>query len=116
MKDTGFSVPGRSIGRFATAYERDNAATGEAVVEDAPDGLGAGHRCSRAVAAGSSRPRTTTSPSPRLCSRAVPTAVSGCSRGRRVTLMTSDHLTSAQKAVSGFWPGYFDNTRWGRSG
>jgi CubicO group peptidase (beta-lactamase class C family) len=36
-----------------------------------------------AVAAGSSRPPTTTSPSPRLCSRAEPTTASGCSRGRR---------------------------------
>jgi CubicO group peptidase (beta-lactamase class C family) len=26
--------------------------------------------------------------------------------------MTSDHLTPAQKAVSGFWPGYFDDTSW----
>src|SRR5262245_58124624 len=38
MKDTGFSVDGLSIGRLATAYERDNGATGEPVVEDAPDG------------------------------------------------------------------------------
>jgi len=38
MKDTGFSVSGGSLDRLATAYERDNAATGEPVVEDAPDG------------------------------------------------------------------------------
>ena len=38
MKDTAFSVGGESIGRLATAYERDNAATGEPVVEDGPDG------------------------------------------------------------------------------
>ena len=38
MKDTAFSVDGESIDRFATAYERDNAATGEPVVEDRPDG------------------------------------------------------------------------------
>jgi CubicO group peptidase (beta-lactamase class C family) len=30
-----------------------------------------------------------------------------------VTLMTSDHLTPTQKAVSGFTPGYFDNIGWG---
>jgi CubicO group peptidase (beta-lactamase class C family) len=30
-----------------------------------------------------------------------------------VTLMTSDQLTPAQKAVSGFWPGYFDAIGWG---
>jgi Beta-lactamase. len=39
MKDTAFSVGGESLGRLATAYERDNAATGEPVVEDGPDGL-----------------------------------------------------------------------------
>ena len=38
MKDTAFSVGGESLGRLATAYERDNAATGELVVEDGPDG------------------------------------------------------------------------------
>ena len=38
MKDTAFSVGDESLGRFATAYERDNAADGEPVVEDAPDG------------------------------------------------------------------------------
>ena len=27
--------------------------------------------------------------------------------------MTSDHLTPAQKAVYGFWPGYFDTMGWG---
>jgi hypothetical protein len=30
-----------------------------------------------------------------------------------VTLMTSDHLTPAQKAVSGFSLGYFDDIGWG---
>ncbi len=83
MTDTAFSVGSDSIGRFATAYEQDNAATGEPVVEDAPDGRFSRPRCSSPVAAGSSRPPTTTSPSPRLCSPAAPTAASGCCRGRR---------------------------------
>src|SRR5438477_803480 len=38
MRDTAFSVGGESIGRLATAYERDNAVTSEPVVEDGPDG------------------------------------------------------------------------------
>jgi CubicO group peptidase (beta-lactamase class C family) len=43
----------------------------------------------------------------------------GTRRGERVlsrpsvTLMTADHLTPAQKAVSGFTPGYFDDIGWG---
>jgi len=35
MKDTAFSVSADSLDRFATAYERDNAPTGEAIVADA---------------------------------------------------------------------------------
>ncbi|WP_207782646.1 serine hydrolase [Phytoactinopolyspora limicola] len=38
MKDTAFSVDSESIGRMSTAYQRDNAPTGEPVVEDGPDG------------------------------------------------------------------------------
>jgi CubicO group peptidase (beta-lactamase class C family) len=43
----------------------------------------------------------------------------GVHRGERVLsrpavrLMTTDQLTPAQKAVSGFWPGYFDDMGWG---
>jgi CubicO group peptidase (beta-lactamase class C family) len=81
MADTGFSVGGESIGRLATAYERDNAVGRWS--KTAPTGGGAGHRCSNQVAAGSSRPPRTTSPSPRQCSPAAPTVASGYSRGRR---------------------------------
>jgi CubicO group peptidase (beta-lactamase class C family) len=56
------------------------AVTGEPVVEDGPDGQ---WRRPPAFAAGSSRPPTTTSPSPWLCSRAAPTTASGRSHGRR---------------------------------
>ena len=43
----------------------------------------------------------------------------GKHRGERVLsrpsvqTMTTDQLTPAQKAVSGFFPGYFDNRGWG---
>ncbi|BCB89703.1 serine hydrolase domain-containing protein [Phytohabitans suffuscus] len=112
MKDTAFSVPGESIDRLATAYEPENAATGEAVVEDGPDGLW-------------SRPPAFESGGGGLVSTAddflafaSALLVDGPHRGERllsrpaVTLMTSDHLTAGQKAVSGFWPGYFENTSW----
>ena len=113
MKDTAFSVDGENIGRLATAYERDDAATGEPVVEDAPDGR-------------FSRPRVFESGGGGLVSTAEDylafasaLLAGGTHRGERVlsrpsvTLMTSDHLTPAQKAVSGFWPGYFDAMGWG---
>lgn len=113
MKDTAFSVGGESIGRLATAYERDNAATGEPIVEDSPDGR-------------FSRPRTFEAGGGGLVSTAEDylafasaLLAGGSDRGQRVlsrpsvTLMTSDHLTPEQKAVSGFWPGYFDTMGWG---
>ena len=83
MKDTAFSVAGENIGRLATAYQRDDA-TGEIGRRRRPRRVlepAAGVR--RQVAAGSSRPPTITSPSPRPCSPAAPTTASGCSRGRR---------------------------------
>jgi CubicO group peptidase (beta-lactamase class C family) len=82
MKDTAFSVGGERVGRLATAYEREDA-TGELVVEDGPDGHWSRPPVFEGGGGGSSRPSRTTSPSPRLCSRAVPTTASGCSRGRR---------------------------------
>jgi CubicO group peptidase (beta-lactamase class C family) len=109
MKDTAFSVSGASIDRVATAYERDNAATGEPVVDDAPDGWW-------------SRPPVFEGGGGGLVSTAedyLAFATALLAGGSRVlspsstTLMTTDHLTPAQKAASGFWPGYFDAMGWG---
>jgi CubicO group peptidase (beta-lactamase class C family) len=112
MTDTAFSVAGESIGRLATAYQHDDA-TGEVVVEDGPDGYW-------------SRPPAFESGGGGLVSTAgdflafASALLAGGTRdGQRVlsrpsvTLMTSDHLTPAQKAVSGFTPGYFDDIGWG---
>ncbi|HXM57815.1 MAG TPA: serine hydrolase domain-containing protein [Candidatus Dormibacteraeota bacterium] len=112
MKDTAFSVAGENISRLATAYERDDA-TGEVVVRDGPDGYW-------------SRPPAFESGGGGLVSTAADylafasdLLAAGTHHGERVlsrpsvTLMTSDHLTPAQKAVSGFGPGYFDNIGWG---
>jgi CubicO group peptidase (beta-lactamase class C family) len=112
MKDTAFSVGGESLGRLATAYQRDEA-TGQVVVEDGPGGFW-------------SRPPVFESGGGGLVSTAgdylafASALLAGGARdGERVlsrpsvTLMTSDHLTPAQKAVSGFTPGYFDDIGWG---
>ncbi|GAA0903658.1 serine hydrolase domain-containing protein [Virgisporangium aurantiacum] len=113
MKDTAFSVAAGNLDRLATAYERDNAATGEPVVEDGPDGRwsrpavferGGGMLVSTAddwLAFGSALHAGGTHRGGRILSRPS------------VTLMTSDHLSSELKAVSGFWPGYFDALGWG---
>jgi CubicO group peptidase (beta-lactamase class C family) len=112
MKDTAFSVGGESISRLATAYQRDDA-TGEVVVEDGPDGY-----WSRppAFEAGGWGLVSTASDYLAFASALL---AGGNYQGERVlsrpsvALMASDHLTPAQKAVSGFQPGYFDDIGWG---
>ncbi len=113
MTDTAFSVGSESIGRLATAYERDNAATGEPVVEGGPEG-----RWSRPPAFESGGGGLVSTAYDYLAFASALHA-GGAHRGQRVlsrpsvTLMTSDHLTPEQRAVSGFWPGYFDAIGWG---
>jgi CubicO group peptidase (beta-lactamase class C family) len=112
MKDTGFSVAGESISRLATLYQ-DDEVTGEVAVEDGPDGYW-------------SRPPTFEDAGGGLVSTvsdylafASALLAGGTHQGQRVLsrpsvmLMTSDRLTPAQKAVSGFTPGYFDDFGWG---
>ena len=112
MKDTAFSVGSGSLSRLATAYATDTS-SGETVADDGPDGRW-------------SRPPAFESGGGGLVStaedyRAFASALLGGGVHHRervlsresVTLMTSDHLTPAQKAVSGFWPGYFDTMGWG---
>ena len=112
MKDTGFSVSGESISRLATAYQFDDA-TGEVAVEDGPDGY-----WSRPPAFEGGGGGLVSTASDYLAFASALLA-SGTRDGERVlsrpsvTLMTSDHLTPAQKAVSGFSPGDFDDIGWG---
>ena len=113
MKDTGFVVGDKGLDRFATAYERDNAATGEPVVEDAPAG-----RWSRQPAFESGGGGLVSTAEDYLAFASALLA-GGTHHGERVlsrpsvALMTTDQLSPAQKAVSGFWPGYFDAMGWG---
>lgn len=111
MKDTAFSVGGESIGRLATAYVHDDA-TGK-LVEDGPDGY-----WSRPPAFESGGGGLVSTPADYLAFASALLA-GGTRQGERVlsrpsvTLMTSDHLTPAQKAGSGFGPRYFDDIGWG---
>jgi CubicO group peptidase (beta-lactamase class C family) len=113
MKDTAFSVGDESRLRLATAYERDNAATGEPVVEDGPDGRWTRPPAFEGGAGG------LVSTAEDYLAFASALLAGGSYHGERVlsrpavTLMTSDQLTPMQKAVSGFWPGYFDAIGWG---
>jgi CubicO group peptidase (beta-lactamase class C family) len=83
MKDTAFFVGGENLGRLATAYERDSAATGEPVVEAVPDGRWGRPPGFESGGGGLVSTPYDFSPSPRRCSRAAPTVESGCSRLHR---------------------------------
>ena len=112
MKDTAFSVASENISRLATLYQRDEA-IGKAAVEDGPDGY-----WSRPPAFEDGGGGLVSTISDYLAFASALLA-GGTRHGKRVlsrltvTLMTSDHLTPAQKAVSGFTPGYFDDIGWG---
>jgi CubicO group peptidase (beta-lactamase class C family) len=112
MTDTGFSVASENISRLATAYQRDDT-TGQLVIEDGPDGYWSSPPAFEDGGGG------LVSTAHDFLTFASALLAGGTARGERVlsrpsvTLMTSDHLTPAQKAVSGFTPGYFDDIGWG---
>lgn len=107
MVDTGFSVPADRIDRLATSYLR--RPSGEIDVYDVPRGQW-------------SSPPPFASGAGGLVSTlddymAFGAMMSGGGGGilsrASVRLMTTDQLTQAQKANSGFAPGYFDALGWG---
>jgi CubicO group peptidase (beta-lactamase class C family) len=112
MKDTGFSVAGENISRLATAYEHDEAAGG-LIIEVGPDGYWSQPPAFEDGGGG------LVSTASDYLAFASALLAGGIRHGERilsrpsVTLMTCDHLTPAQKAVSGLRPGYFDDIGWG---
>ncbi|WP_205859524.1 serine hydrolase domain-containing protein [Phycicoccus flavus] len=114
MADTGFSVPPESRSRFATAYGRGEGTDGRPVVADTPED---GEWSTPPAFEGGGGGLVSTGAD--FLAFASALLAGGTHEGTRilsrpsVTLMTSDHLTPEQKAVSGFWPGYFATTGWG---
>lgn len=113
MKDTAFSVPEAKIDRLVTFYQAD-AATGRLAVFDEARGgrfskppaleSGAGGLVSTVddlLAFGRMMLNKGKLGSERILSRLS------------VELMTTDHITPEQKAVSPFFPGFWDNRGWG---
>jgi CubicO group peptidase (beta-lactamase class C family) len=113
MEDTGFSVPAGKINRFTTSYGTDFQSGDRLVYDEAEGGQW-------------SRPPAFPSLGGGLVSTVddyLAFAQMLLNRGRHgdgrilsrssVELMTADHLTPAQKVISGFNPGDFDNRGWG---
>jgi CubicO group peptidase (beta-lactamase class C family) len=112
MTDTGFSVPPGSLDRLPPEYATDME-TGATVVYDPTAGQWAAPPAFPSGAGG------LVSTIGDYATFAVMLMGGGSYRGTRilspasVSLMTSDQLTSAQKAVSGLMPGDFDDMGWG---
>ncbi len=108
MADTGFFVPAADLDRFATSYASDPA-TGELSLFDPPDGQWSAPPAFPSGGAG------LVSTAGDFLSFAQMLAAGGAPLLSRPTVetMTADHLTPAQKAVSGFFPGDFDGRGWG---
>jgi CubicO group peptidase (beta-lactamase class C family) len=108
MVDTSFGVPVGKRDRLVTSYWPDQE-TGEPVAKDTdpepPGFLSAGGGLFSTLddfhTFGQMMLRKGKHGSERILARPS------------VVLMTTDQLTPAQKAVSGFFPGYFDNRGWG---
>jgi CubicO group peptidase (beta-lactamase class C family) len=113
MKDTGFSVPEAKLDRLATFYQGDPATGQLAVFDEARGGRFA-------------RPPVFESGAGGLVSTADDLLAFGrmmLNQGRHgatrilsrlsVELMTTDHITPEQKAVSPFFPGFWDSRGWG---
>ncbi|HEY3557651.1 MAG TPA: serine hydrolase domain-containing protein, partial [Kribbella sp.] len=108
MKDTGFSVNSDSLDRLAAAYHQDNAPTGEAVA--LPDA----ERWSKPPQLeGGSGGLVSTADDYLTFASALLAGGGEILSPAAVSLMTSDQLTPTQRQLSGFWPGYFENTSWG---
>lgn len=107
MADTGFSVSADKIDRLATSYLR--MPSGEFDVYDAPEGQWSSPPPFASGAAGLVSTLDDYSAFSAMMSGGGGDVLSRAS----VEVMTTDQLTPAQKAVSGFWPGYFDALGWG---
>jgi CubicO group peptidase (beta-lactamase class C family) len=103
MKDTAFFAPPASVDRLATSYLTDPV-TGALVVNDPPAG-----QWSTAPAFPSGGAGLVSTADDYLALRGGAPIISRPS----VETMTSDHLTPAQKAISGFFPDDFDARGWG---
>jgi len=113
MKDTGFSVPASRLGRLATCYHFDPASRKLVVYDEARGG-----RWSRppSFESGGGGLASTVDDYLAFCRMMLDKGKSGNQRilsRPSVELMTTDQLTPELKAVSGFFPGFFDNRGWG---
>ena len=113
MKDTGFSVPESKLDRLATCYQTDFPTGGAKIFDEARGGRFASPPVFEAGGGG----LVSTVDDYLAFGRMM--LNKGKYRNERilsrlsVELMTTDQITPEQKAVSDFFPGFWDNRGWG---
>jgi CubicO group peptidase (beta-lactamase class C family) len=112
MKDTGFHVPPGKLDRLATSYWT-NFQTGARELYDAPDGQWSAPPAFPSGGAGLVSTVDDYLAFGRMMLDQGKHANARILSRPSVEIMTSDHLTQAQKEVSGIFPGYFDSHGWG---
>lgn len=107
MVDTGFSVPADKIDRLPTSYLR--RPSGELDVYD----VASGQWSSPPPFASGAGGLVSTLDDYAAFGAMMSGGGGGVLSRASVEVMTTDQLTRAQKAISGFTPGYFDTLGWG---
>jgi CubicO group peptidase (beta-lactamase class C family) len=113
MKDTGFSVPAEKLDRLPVCYQFDFETGGLAVFDEAQGGRFASPPAFESGAGGLV---STVDDYHAFCQMLLNVGKYGDARilsRLSVELMTTDHITPEQKAVSEFFPGFWDNRGWG---
>jgi CubicO group peptidase (beta-lactamase class C family) len=114
MKDTGFSVPEGKLDRLATCYWNGGKPGGSLVVFD--EARGGRFAKPPAFEAGGGGLVSTADDYLAFCRMLLNKGKHGSERilsRPSVELMTTDHITPAQKAASDFFPGFWDSRGWG---
>jgi CubicO group peptidase (beta-lactamase class C family) len=109
MVDTGFSVPPDKLDRFATSYREDAETGGLLLIDGVADSAWAAPPGFPSGGGG----LVSTADDFHAFGQMMLAKGAGILSRPSVELMTTDQLTPAQKAVSGFFPGYFDDRGWG---
>jgi CubicO group peptidase (beta-lactamase class C family) len=113
MKDTGYTVPEEKLGRLAVSYMGGADRGGFKIFDPAPGGNATqAHK----FFSGGTGLVSTTDDYLAFCRMMLGMGKLGGTRilsRASVELMTTDHLTPNQKAVSPFYPGFWDANGWG---
>jgi CubicO group peptidase (beta-lactamase class C family) len=108
MRDTAFAVPATDVGRLATSYMTDPQ-TGALQLFDKPSGQWSSEPAFPSGGAG----LVSTADDFLVFAEMLLRGGSPLLSRPSVETMTTDQLTPAQKAISGFFPGDFDARGWG---